>query len=510
MTQCDAMRRRIQMTLGHEECDLALYRVDMVDVFNCDIFHNVTVLIGDGVILAVLCDEVNEASLHAREIVDGKGGVLIPGLMDAHIHIESTMLTPERFAQAVLPFGTTRVVADPHEIANVAGVLGLEYMIEASEGLPVHIHFALPSCVPCTPFEDAGAELRADDLRAFMNHPRVSSLGEVMNFPGVIACDRDLLDKMSAARSADLVIDGHSPLAKGRELCAYVGCGVSNDHESSTREGMLRKIACGMNIFIRHGSAASSLERLLPFITPYNAHRCCLCTDDMHAGDILRHGHINYTLRKAVALGLHAPTAVSMATLNPAQAFGMKGVGAIAPGYIADLCLVDSLKDFNVQAVWVQGRKVAENGRLLREIERRPVPAAIYNSVHPAEVSEADFAIVLPEGRARVIALQPHSLVTEQKIMDVVTKSDGTFLTEKNLGLCKIAVIERHKRKGRIGLGILSGYAKEGKLLGGAIALTIAHDSHNIVVAGSSDADMVFAVRELCAMQGGIVLVRGG
>lgn len=508
MGSVDAMARRIRMTLGSEECDLAICHVAVVDVQNCEIIPEATVLVGDGVILAVLQEQEIDGPIRAREVVDGRGRVLIPGLMDAHIHIESSMLTPERFAAAVLPLGTTRVVADPHEIANVAGVVGLQYMLDAAEGLPLHIHFALPSCVPCTPFEDAGAELTADDLRPFMHNPKVCSLGEVMNYPGVIACERELLAKISAAKASGLVVDGHCPLVQGRQLAAYVGSGVANDHESTTPEGMRRKIAAGMYIFIRHGSAASSLERLLPGVTAHNAHHCCLCTDDMHAGDILRNGHINNTLARAVALGLDAPTAVAMATLNPAMAYGLKNIGAVAPGFCADLCLVDNLKDFHVHMVWSAGRKVAQSGHLLVDLPIKAVPASICSSVYLTDFSEEKLHIVLPSRRARVIVLQPHSLRTRQKIMEIATKSDGTFLAGLNPGLCKIAVIARHKGCGRIGLGIMAGYAEKGSLLGGAIATTIAHDSHNIVVAGSDDGDMACAVRELSAMQGGIVLVR--
>ncbi|MBQ9405536.1 MAG: adenine deaminase [Desulfovibrio sp.] len=508
METIDALARRIRMTLGQEQCDLAIRHVDVVDVLNCEIIRNATVSIADGVILSVLQDDMPLGPARAGNVVDGKGKVLIPGLMDAHIHIESTLLTPERFAAAVLPLGTTRVVADPHEIANVAGVDGLQYMLDASEGLPLHMHFALPSCVPCTPFEDAGAELLAKDLRPFLKHPRVCSLGEVMNYPGVLACDGGLLSKIDLATAARLTVDGHCPLAHGRQLAAYVGSGVSNDHECSTPDGMRRKIAAGLYIFIRHGSAASSLERLLPGITPANARRCCLCTDDMHAGDILKYGHINHTLARAVELGLDAPLAVAMATFNPARAYGMSRIGAIAPGFCADMCLVDDLKKFNVDTVWCAGHKVAEHGRLLVELPARPVPESIHSSVHLADFSEESLRIPLPTGRARVIVLQPHSLVTQEQIMDVATTQEGNFAAKLNPGLCKIAVLERHKASGHIGLGILSGYVRKGALLDGAIATSIAHDSHNIVVAGSDDADMVAAVRAICAMQGGIAIVR--
>ena len=505
----DAMSRRIRMTLGEETCDLAVTHVHVVDVLNCDVIRDATVLVGEGVVLAVLSD-IAHHDICSRELVDGGGRFLIPGLTDAHIHIESTMLTPDRFAAAVLPLGTTRVVADPHEIANVAGIAGLRYMLDAGRRLPLHMHMALPSCVPCTPFEDAGATLTADELRPFMNDPSVCSLGEVMNYPGVMACDAGLLDKIEAAVTNGLVVDGHCPTLRDRQLAAYAGCGVGNDHECSTPEGMRAKIAAGMYVFIRHGSAASSLERLLPGVTPGNARRCCLCTDDMHAGDILRHGHVNHVVARAVALGLAAPVAVSMATLNPARAYGFNRVGAIAPGYCADFCLVDDLKDFHMAAVWCSGQKVAEQGRLLVDLPCVPVPETLCSSMHVEGFSEEKLRIPLQSRRARVISIQPGSLETEERVMDIATTGEGDFSSELNPGLCKIAVIERHKGIGRVGLGILAGYAKAGTKLGGAIATSISHDSHNIVVAGSNDADMAAAVRLVCAMKGGIALVRGG
>ncbi|MCR5563519.1 MAG: adenine deaminase [Desulfovibrio sp.] len=505
----DAISHRIRMTLGEEACDLAITHVHVVDVLNCDVTRNATVLAGGGVVLAVLPGGAHD-DICAREVVDGGGRFLTPGLTDAHIHIESTMLTPDRFAAAVLPFGTTRVIADPHEIANVAGIEGLRYMLDASRRMPMHMHIALPSCVPCTPFEDAGATLTADDLLPFMDDPCVCSLGEVMNCPGVMACDVGLLAKIKAAVGKGLVVDGHCPTLRARQLAAYSGCGVGNDHECSTPEGLRAKIAAGLYVFIRHGSAASSLESLLPGVTPGNIRRCCLCTDDMHAGDILRHGHINHVVARAVALGIPAPMAVSMATLNPAQAYGFNRVGAIAPGYSADFCLVDDLRDFHVAAVWCDGKKIAERGRLLEDLPRGPLPETLCSRLHVKDFSEEQLRIPLQSRRARVIVIHPGSLNTEKRVMDIDTTAEGDFSSELNPGLCKIAVVERHKGHGHVGLGILAGYAKEGTTLGGAIATSISHDSHNIVVAGSNDEDMIAAVREVCAMNGGIALLRDG
>ena len=500
---------QIRLTLGQDICDLAITNVHVVDVLNCDVIRNATVLIADGIILAVL-QKSDPKEIAAREFMDACGRFLIPGLIDAHIHIESSMLTPDRFAAAVLPFGTTRIIADPHEIANVAGINGLRYMLDAGKDLPLHIHLALPSCVPCTPFEDSGAVLTAKDLLPLMADPRVVSLGEVMNYPGVMACDPELLAKIEAAVAHGLIVDGHCPTLRERELAAYAGSGVANDHECSTPEGLRAKIAAGLYVFIRHGSAASSLERLLPGVTSANAHRCCLCSDDIHAGDILRHGHINHVLARAVDLGIAAPQAVAMASLNPAQAYGLSKVGAIAPGFCADFCLVDDLKKFHVTTVWCAGQKVVDNGQLTSDLPHIPVPKALCASVHLEDFSEDKLKISIPSKRARVIQINPGSLETENCIFDIATTKDGLFSAELNPGLCKIAVIERHKGTGRVGLGILSGYAKKDTILGGAIATTISHDSHNIVVAGSNDLDMATAVRCVSSMNGGIALVRQG
>ncbi|MBQ7606639.1 MAG: adenine deaminase [Desulfovibrionaceae bacterium] len=504
----DHIERRIRMTLNQEPCDLAITNARVVDVFNCDIIPHATVRIGDGVILSV--DTQANTKANARTVVDANDHYLIPGLFDAHIHIESTMLTPEHFAAAVLPFGTTRVVADPHEIANIAGTEALTYMLYASKNLPLSIHFALPSCVPCTPFEDAGATLAADDLIAFMQNERVISLGEVMNYPGVLACDSQMLAKIAAATAHHLAIDGHCPLARGQELAAYIGCGVCNDHECSTPEGLRLKLAAGIFIFLRIGSAVNALSKLVPAITPFNARRCCLCTDDMHAGDIMQHGHINVILRQAVELGLPAPLAVSMATINPAQAYGLSRVGAIAPGFIADCCLVQDLTNFAVSAVWCSGKHVVQDGKLTIEIPRQPVPEKLCSSIHLAPFSDDMFTIPVHRKRVRIIVLKPHTLVTEEAIRPVAATENGLFSAAANPGLCTLAVLDRHNASGRIGLGILQGYAKPGTVLGGALATSIAHDSHNIVVAGSSEEDMKTAVQEVCAMQGGIAVVQNG
>lgn len=445
-------------------------------------------------------------ALEARTVVDAGGRYLLPGLIDGHVHIESSMLCPARFAETVLPFGTTTVIADPHEIANVRGLAGLYYMLEASADLPLDVRIMLSSCVPALPVEDAGAVLTAADLAPLMDDPRVAGLGEMMNVPGVLAGDADVLEKIRLAQALGKQVDGHSPGLAGRELDAYVAAGVNTDHECTTAEELHDRIRRGMYVLLREGSATRDLLRLLPGVTPENSRHCLFCTDDRQPVDILERGHINGHLRMAVAAGLDPVAAVRMATLNAAECYGLKDKGGIAPGKWADMVLVDDLRDFRVHAVWSEGRLVAKEGRMLEELPQRD-PGELRNSVHLAPLPDQPFALRIPSGRARVIALQAHSLVTLSEVREVRTTADGLFDFGLNPGLLKIAVLERHHATGKIGVGLLDG--RYG-LRGGAIATTVAHDSHNIVVAGDNDADMRLAVEETARLGGGVVMTSGG
>lgn len=504
-----ALSRAVDQVLGRKSCDLALVHACVVDVFGRTLLPDRTVLVaGDRILAVVPSRDLPEP--RADQVVDCQGRPLIPGLMDAHVHIESSLMTPEAFARAVLACGTTRVVADPHEIANVSGTAGLSYMLAAGEGLPVTIHVALPSCVPCTPFEDAGAVLTAEDLAPFWRHERVCSLGEVMNCPGVLAGDRDLLAKVADARAAGRRVDGHCPGLTGLSLQAYAGCGIGNDHEETDPEKIAEHIQAGLSVFVREGSAARSLSKVLPAVTEANAQCFCFCTDDLHAEDILGRGHINAVLAKAVRLGLPAPTAVAMASLNTARCFGFDRVGAVAPGWLADLVLLEDLTDFRVAKVWCAGVCVHDESGTVPFRNPLPVPEEILGSVHLAPLQPGCLRIPLPSGRARIIRVQPHDLCTGQAVEKVALDAEGCFSAKDNPGLCKIAVFERHKALGLCGLGILRGYAREGALLGGALATSISHDSHNIVVAGSSDSDMLLAVEALRDCGGGIALVKDG
>jgi len=486
------------MVTGRAPAELRIDNVRIVDVFSDEVRLG-SVCVGDGRILGF-------SKMEALEVFDGQGAYLIPGLIDGHVHIESSMLCPARFAELVLPFGTTTVVADPHEIANVKGMDGLRYMLEASRELPLSVRIMLSSCVPALPIEDSGATLEAADLAPMLTDPDVGGLAEMMNVPGLLGGALDVLAKVGIARAAGKVVDGHAPMLSGRSLDAYVALGVTTDHECTTPEELRERVARGMYVLLREGSAGREVKKLLPGLTPGNHRRCLFCTDDRQPADILERGHINGILKMAVEGGLDAVDAVRMATLNAAECYGMRDRGAIAPGLRADLVLVKDLKEFKVLACWAQGRLVAREGRMVEKLDML-WPGLLHSSVNIAPLPERPFSVKVPSGKARVIGLLPHSLITECRVQDVVTAEDGEVELEANPGLLKVAVIERHHATGKTGVGLLD--AQYG-LQNGAIATTIAHDSHNIVVAGDSEDDMLAAVRELERIGGGIVMVSKG
>lgn len=486
------------MAAGRMPADVRVDNVRVVDVFSGTVRES-SVCFGQGRILGF-------SRLDAREVVDGGGHYLLPGLIDGHVHIESSMLCPARFAEMVLPFGTTTVMADPHEIANVKGMAGLRYMLEASRHLPLDVRIMLSSCVPALPVEDAGAVLRAGDIAPLLADDKVGGLAEMMNVPGLLSGDDDVLQKLEDTLAAGKVIDGHAPLLSGAGLDVYAALGVRTDHECTTVEEMQARIERGMYVLLREGTAARDLQKLLPGLTAENQRRCLFCTDDRQPADILRRGHIINNVRMAVAAGIAPVNAVRMATLNAAECYGLRDRGGIAPGLRADLVLVEDLESFRVLSCWAGGELVAQEGRMLRSLPQAD-PGELCRSVVLAPLPERPFSVRVPSGRARVIGLLPHSLITECQVRDVNTGPDGEVELSLNPGLVKIAVLERHHATGKIGVGLLEG--RYG-LHGGAIATTIAHDSHNIVVAGDDENDMLLAVRELERMEGGIVMVAGG
>ena len=498
MYDIDDLKNLVDMAAGgRSPADLLITNAKLVDVLTGEI-RETDVSVGGGKILGFSHTE-------AVKVVDARGAYLLPGLIDAHIHIESSMVSPARFAGLVLPHGTTSVVADPHEIANVHGLEGIRYMLENGRHLPLNIFIALPSCVPATPFEDSGAVLSAEELEELIDDPKVTGIGEMMNFPGVVSGDYDVLAKIQLGTSHGKIVDGHAPGLLGRDLDAYLVTGITNTHECATLEEMRENLRRGSYILIREGSAAKNLRTLLPGVTPGNARRCAFCCDDRHIEDIVSDGHMDNHLRLAVGMGMDPVQAITMCTLNAAECFGLRNKGAIAPGRDADFILVDDLKAFRVRKVFTAGRLIAEDGRVLIPLDDAAAGAPSH-SIHLKPLAEDALSLPVRTGKARVIGIEPASLVTKSLVREVKTDDAGCFQSALNPGLTKIAVIERHKRTGKRGIGILEGYG----LTGGAIATTISHDSHNIVVAGDNDPDMLLAVRELADMGGGIVSVHGG
>lgn len=489
----EMLKSMIGIAKGDKKAPLVLKNCNIVNVFSHEIVHG-DVAIFNGEIAGI-------GNYDGIEKIDLEGKYLCPGFIDGHVHIESSMVTPSQFASAIVPRGTTAIIADPHEIANVKGLDGIRYIIEDSRNIPLDVFIVLPSCVPATPFENSGAVLKAEDLKELITHERVLGLGELMNFPGVINCDEDVLDKIVMA--GDKKIDGHGPSISGKELNAYVAAGVSTEHECSSVEEMMNRLRLGMYILVREGSAAKNLLKLIKGVNKENIRRCLFCTDDKHPEDILKDGHIDYNIRLAIKEGMDPIDAVGMGTLNAAECYGLKGKGAIAPGYDADLVVVDNLENFNVLEVFKGGKMVGKNHLPMFEIAPSNTEK-VENSVFIKEIKSDDLEINLKSNRVNVIKLNSHSLYT-QKVEREVLVEDGKFKFSDD-DILKVAVIERHKGTGNIGLGLVECFG----LKNGAIASTIAHDSHNIIVIGDNDEDMVLAVNEIVRIGGGITTVSKG
>ena len=489
------LKRWIDLAAGRELPELVLKNCRIVNVFTEEI------LSGD---IAIDCGWIVGVGLYQGiQEVDLKNAYVAPGLIDAHVHLESSMVTPGQFAKAVLPHGTTTVIADPHEIANVCGLNGIRYMLEQSSEIPLDVFVMMPSCVPATPFESAGAVIRAEDMVEMLEHPRVLGLGELMDYPGVIGARPDVLDKIVVGAKGRM-IDGHGPLLTGNELNAYVMAGVGTDHECTTEDEMLQRLRLGMYIQIREGSAAKNLNALMKGVTPQNSRRVLFCTDDRHPGDILLEGHIDNNVREAIRGGFPAAAAIRMATLNAAECYQLGHLGAIAPGYQADLIVFESLEELRVAKVFKRGRLVAENGEPLFNIVERP-DDCVLNTVRLHKMLPEQLALKLDSNAVNVIRLLSHSLVTEKVVREVSVR-DGMFAHDDQFDILKLAVIERHKATGNIGLGLLENYG----LKSGAIASTVAHDSHNLIVVGSNDSDMLTAIAEIERIGGGLAIARHG
>ncbi len=489
------MERIIKIAKGEIKAELVLKNANIINVFTNEIIKG-DIAIERGKIIGI-------GEYEGIEEMDLEGKYLSPGFIDSHVHIESSMVTPGQFAKAILPRGVTAVVTDPHEIANVKGIEGIKYMLDESQDLPLDVYVMLPSCVPSTPFENAGAVLEAEDLEKLMNEERVLGLGEMMNYPGVIGGDEKVLKKLDLFQ--DKVIDGHGPLITAKELNAYVAAGVKTEHECSTKEEIIERLRLGMYIHIREGSAARNLKELIKVVDKDNLRRCLFCTDDKHPGDLLVDGSIDHNIRLAIKEGIDPIDCIKMASLNPAEAYGLKNKGAIAPGYKADLAVIDNLEDFNVIKVFKEGKLVAENHKPLFQIPSRD-NSSMKNTVNIKRVEIESLRIPIKGEKVNVIKLLPHSLITEKVVKDVkdMVVEDGAFIRGDNI--LKVAVIERHNRTGNIGLALVEDFGLEN----GAIASTVAHDSHNIIVIGDNDGDMLLAIEELERVGGGLTMVSEG
>ena len=493
----EKLEKLILVANGSLEADTVIKNCKIVNVFTGTIEE------GD---IAICEDEIaGIGSYTGKHEIDAQGKYAVPGFIDSHIHIESSYLSPEELGKLLVPHGATTIIADPHEIVNVCGLTGLDYMLGAAQNTKLDILFALPSCVPATPFENAGAIIDAQAMAEPICRKQVVSLGEFMNFPGVVSADSDTLDKLLAAKNAGKPIDGHSPGLSGRALNAYAAARIQNDHECADVADMQERLARGMYVMLRHGSACRDLPRLLAGVTPENSRRCILCSDDRQPKTILHEGHLDNHLRICLQQGIDAITAIRMATLNAAECFRLYDRGAIAPGYRADITLLDDLQEFAVDKVWIAGELVAQNGNYLPQTTRYDI-SSVQGSIHLKDFSAEKFKMNLKSNRVNVIEIIPGGVVTKKVIETIDLDENGEFIRNPEKDLLKMAVVERHKMTGNVACGFLKGYG----LKAGAVALSVAHDSHNIIVVGVSDQEMETAVRMLEKQNGGIVLVKDG
>ncbi len=440
-----------------------------------------------------------------EQVVDAGGLYAAPGFIDSHIHIESSYVTPEEIGRLLVPHGTATIVADPHEIVNVCGLDGLEYMLAAAARTALDVKFMLPSCVPSTAFENSGAVLDAAVIEKLIGDPSIVGLGEFMDYPGVIAAHEPVLDKLLAAYRADKPIDGHSPAVCGLALNAYAAARIGTDHECIRAEDMLERISRGMYVLLRQGSACHDLRNLVKGVTPQNSRRCLLCSDDRQPRTMIELGHLDDHLRICVAEGLDPVTAIQMASLNAAECFRFRDRGAIAPGLRADIVLLEDLRDFKVRRVFLAGAETARDGVYLPPVTRHATDA-VTASFRVKDFSADKLKLHLTSDRVNLIGINPGTVVTSKRTATIARNAEGDFVFDPARDIAKIAVVERHKRTGNVAVALIAGYG----IRRGAVALSIAHDSHNIIVVGVNNNDMAFAVEQLIAQNGGVVMVRDG
>ncbi len=517
----EILKQLIEVASGRAKASLVLKNGNIVDVYSHAIRK------GDIAIVGEYIAAVGDPGVYRGDKeIDLQGAYVAPGFIDSHIHIESSYVSPEELGRLTVPHGTSTIIADPHEIVNVAGLEGFRYMQEAAKHTKLDIKYMLPSCVPATPFETAGATIEASDMTLPIQDTDVLGLGEFMNYPGIVGADQATLDKIMVAHDAGKLIDGHSPGLEGSELAAYGVAGIHTDHECSTLQEMQDRLQMGMYILLRQGTACHDIETLLQGVTVENARRCLFCSDDRNVETILEVGHLEEHLRMAVAHGIDPITAIQMASLNATECYRLTDRGAIAPRKLANIVILEDLQDFKVTQVFLKGELVAKNGQYLPKTTYEPI-APVQSSMHVANFCKKRLALPLKSAKAHVIGLTPGGVVTEKKIMQVSRDKDGLFQFANGDGnddgtaalhdrganphcahqdIAKVAVIERHKQTGNVGLGLLHGFG----IQHGAIAISIAHDSHNIITVGVNDDDITLAVETLIAQGGGVVLAKNG
>lgn len=494
----ETLKRLIDAAAGRVPADLVLKNAQVVDVYQAEIMQGDVAII-DGKIAGVGKD------YQGKETIDLKGKFVAPGFIDPHIHVESSYVTPEEFGRLLVPHGTTTVLADPHEIVNVLGLQGLDYMVEAAKETALDIRYMMPSCVPATSMENAGAVVEAADMIPSFEKNQVDGLAEFMNFPGVINAQDEVLDKLVAAKERNLRIDGHSPMVFEKDLNAYAAAGIANDHECSTVQELKDRIARGMYVFLREGSVTQNLRTLLKGVTDNNYQRCVLSADDLQAKTMLEKGHLDNSIRICIEEGVSPIRAIQLATINAAQCCQLTDRGAIAPGLRADLVIFSDLVQPEVEVTYIAGKLIAEAGNYLPAIKRISTEN-VQSSVHIDNFRKEQLTLTLNNSRARAIEVIPQEALTNEAIVSVQRDINDQFAFDPQQDVTKIAVVERHHNTGNVFVGLLKDYG----LKKGAIGLSIAHDSHNLIVTGTNDEDMAAAVQALKEQEGGVVLVEAG
>lgn len=488
--------RRIQTATGRVKAELVLKNANIINVFTNSII-TADVAIQNGYIVGI-------GKYSGIQEKDLTGKYLCPGFIDGHIHLESSMVSPVEFEKAVMPHGTTTVITDPHEIANVAGHEGLKYMLETTEKLKLDVFFMIPSCVPATNLDEAGAVLDAKDIEPYLDKQKVLGLAELMNAYGVVNCDRNVVEKIAVVKKYGKFIDGHAPVLSGRNLNAYVGAGISSDHECVNMDEAIEKMQQGQWIMIREGTAAKNLEALAGLCSMQYYHRCMFVTDDKHPGDLVKMGHMDYIMRKAVALGVDPIIAIKMASWNAAQYYGLKDRGAIAAGYRADMVVLNDLSDFHVLEVWKDGKLWNAEQVMLESFKEKY--HKVFHSFNMKELYEKDLEVKSTGNYERVIELIPGELLTKELVVSKYREQGVPEGVSLENDILKAVVCERHQGTGHIGVGFVKGYG----LKKGAVASSIAHDSHNLIVIGTNDKDICIAANCVKASQGGLAVVVDG